>query len=111
IVAVLYLGMNLAFIYATPLEAMKPGPSGEIAVGAISATNLFGSSIGGVVAALMALCIVSTVNAEVTVGPRIYYAMAKNRAFFSAAARVHPRWHTPVAAILSQGACAILMTA
>ena len=59
----------------------------------------------------MALCLVSTVNAEVTVGPRIYYAMAKNRAFFAAAARVHPRWHTPVVAILSQGLCAILMTA
>jgi APA family basic amino acid/polyamine antiporter len=111
IVAVLYLGLNLVFIYATPLEAMKQGTTPEIAVGAISATNLFGPSIGGVCAALMALCIVSTVNAEVTVGPRIYYAMAKNRAFFSAAARVHPRWHTPVVAIVSQGLCAILMTA
>jgi len=40
----------------------------------------------------------------------VYYAMAKNRAFFRAAALVHPRWHTPVAAILSQGLCAMLMT-
>ena len=111
IVAVLYLGLNLIFIYATPLEAMKPGAGGEIAVGAISAVNLFGSNIGGLVAGLLALCIVSTVNAEVTVGPRVYYAMAKNRAFFAAAARVHPRWHTPVVAIVCQGACAILMTA
>src|SRR5262249_46653650 len=46
----------------------------------------------------------------VTVGPRVYYAMAKNRAFFRAAANVHPRWHTPVAAIVSQGLCAIFMT-
>ena len=52
----------------------------------------------------------STVNAEVTIGPRVYYAMAKNGAFLKAAATVHPRWHTPVVAILSQGACAILMT-
>jgi APA family basic amino acid/polyamine antiporter len=58
----------------------------------------------------MALCLVSTVNAEVTVGPRVYYAMAKNRAFFPAAARVHPRFHTPIIAIVSQGACAILLT-
>src|SRR6267378_3656834 len=36
--------------------------------------------------------------------------MAKNGAFLKAAATVHPRWHTPVVAILSQGACAILMT-
>jgi basic amino acid/polyamine antiporter, APA family len=36
--------------------------------------------------------------------------MAKNRAFFHAASSVHPRWHTPVFAILSQGLCAMFMT-
>jgi basic amino acid/polyamine antiporter, APA family len=40
----------------------------------------------------------------------VYYAMAKNRAFFSAAARVNPRWHTPVVAIIAQGLCAMAMT-
>jgi basic amino acid/polyamine antiporter, APA family len=108
VVAVLYIGLNMVFIYATPLSVMAKA---ELAPGALSAVNLFGPSIGGVWAALMALCLVSTVNAEVTVGPRVYYAMAKNRAFFSAAARVHPRFHTPIVAIVSQGLCAILMTA
>jgi APA family basic amino acid/polyamine antiporter len=108
IVAVLYIGLTVVFIYATPLSVMVKS---ELAPGAISAVNLFGPSIGGVWAGLMALCLVSTVNAEVTVGPRVYYAMAKNRAFFAAAARVHPRFHTPIVAIVSQGACAILMTA
>ena len=108
VVAVLYIGLNMVFIYATPLSVMAKA---EMAPGALSAINLFGPSIGGVWAALMALCLVSTVNAEVTVGPRVYYAMAKNRAFFSAAARVHPRFHTPIVAIVSQGVCAILMTA
>jgi len=106
IVAVLFLGLNLVFIYATPVGEMK----GVLAVGSLSASNLFGPNIGGFFAILMALCIVSTVSAEVTVGPRVYYAMAKNRAFFSAAAKIDPRWHTPVNAILAQGACAILMT-
>jgi APA family basic amino acid/polyamine antiporter len=107
IVALLYLGLNLIFIYSTRLESMK----GVIAVGSLAASNLFGGGIAGAFSALMALCIVSTVNAEVTVGPRVYYAMAKNRAFFSSAAAVHPRWHTPVGAILAQGVCAILLTA
>ena len=98
----------MVFIYATPLSVMVKS---ELAPGAISAVSLFGPSIGGVWAGLMALCLISTVNAEVTVGPRVYYAMAKNRAFFAAAARVHPRFHTPVVAIVSQGLCAILMTA
>jgi APA family basic amino acid/polyamine antiporter len=106
IVAALYLGLNMIFIYSTPLESMKH----VIAVGSVAASNLFGPGVAGLFAGLMALSIVSTVNAEVTIGPRVYYAMAKNRAFFRAAASVHPRWHTPVVAILSQGVCAMLMT-
>jgi APA family basic amino acid/polyamine antiporter len=106
IVAALYLALNLVYVYSTPLEQMK----GVIAVGSLAASNLFGPRVAGAFSALLALCIVSTVNAEVTIGPRVYYAMAKNRAFFSAAAGVHPRWHTPVFAILSQGLCAVLMT-
>ena len=51
IVAVLYLGLNLVFIYATPLEQMK----GVIAVGSLSASNLFGPRVAGLFSALMAL--------------------------------------------------------
>lgn len=115
IVAALFLALNVVFIYAMRLEEMKGcGPDGQchpvIAVGSVSASHLFGPGVAGVFSALMAICIVSTVNAEITVGPRVYYAMAKNRAFFPAAATVHPRWHTPVVAILSQGLCAMFMT-
>jgi len=107
LVAVFYMALNVVFIYATRLEDLKQ----ITAVGVPSAQNLFGTWVGSAFSALIALCLVSTVLAEVTIGPRVYYAMAKNRAFFSAAARVHPRWRTPVVAIVSQGVCAILMTA
>jgi APA family basic amino acid/polyamine antiporter len=106
LVAALYVGLNLIFIYATPLETMK----GVVAVGSLTASHLFGPAGAGLFSALMALSLMSTVNAEVTIGPRVYYAMAKNRAFFPAAAKVDARWHTPVAAILAQGLCAMLMT-
>jgi APA family basic amino acid/polyamine antiporter len=106
IVALIYFALNMTFIYATPLEQMK----GVLAIGDLSADNLFGSGVGGTFAALMALSIAASVNAEVIVGPRVYYAMARNKAFFPAAAKVDPRWHTPVNAILSQGLCAMLMT-
>src|SRR5579864_2097767 len=106
LVTALYLGLNLVFIYSTPLESMK----GVLAVGSLAASNLFGPGVAGIFSALMAFSIMSTVNAMITIGPRVYYAMAKNKAFFPAAANVHPEWHTPVAAILSQGVCAMLMT-
>jgi APA family basic amino acid/polyamine antiporter len=106
LVTVLYLGLNMVFIYGAPLESMK----GVVAVGALAASRLFGPEIAGLFSGLMAVGLMSTVNAMVTVGPRVYYAMAKNGAFFPAAAHVHPRWHTPIAAILWQGAAAMLMT-
>jgi APA family basic amino acid/polyamine antiporter len=106
LVAALFIGLNVLFIYAVPLESMK----GVVAVGALAAQHLFGPAVAGIFAAAMALSLLATVNAEVTIGPRVYYAMAKNGAFFSMAAKVDPRWHTPVAAIVCQGICSILMT-
>ena len=106
LVAVLYVALNLLFIYSVPLEEMK----GVVAIGSLSAAHLFGPGVAGVFSAAMALSLVATVNAMITIGPRVYYAMAKNGAFFSAAARVGRRSHTPVIAILCQGVCTMLMT-
>jgi len=106
LVTALYLLLNLVFLYAAPLEIMK----GQEAVGAFAASRLFGPEIAGIFAGLMALSLMSTVNAMVTIGPRVYYAMAGNGAFPSIAAKVHPRFHTPVAAIVAQGVCTMLMT-
>ena len=36
--------------------------------------------------------------------------MAKNGAFLASAAKVDPRWHTPVLAIIAQGICTMIMT-
>jgi APA family basic amino acid/polyamine antiporter len=106
LVALLYVGLNIVFIYAAPLQDMK----GVLAVGSLTAFRLFGQQIAGIFSALMALCLVSTVNAMVTIGPRLYYAMAKNGAFFATAAKVDPKRHTPTIAILCQGLCAMAMT-
>ena len=106
IVAVLYLALNVLFIYAIPLEQMK----GENAIGATTASRLFGAGIAGTFAAAMAIALFSTVNAMVTIGPRVYYAMAKNRAFFSFAGVLSERTRTPINGILVQCLFAMLVT-
>jgi APA family basic amino acid/polyamine antiporter len=106
LVAVMFVGLNLVFLYAAPLEQMK----GVVAIGALAAERLFGAEIADIFSALMAVSLMSTVNAMVTIGPRVYYAMAKNGAFFHAAAEVNQRWRTPVAAIVAQGVVSMLMT-
>jgi basic amino acid/polyamine antiporter, APA family len=104
-VAVLYLGLTLAFIYALPLESLK----GNLHVGASAATALFGNSVGGLFSGIMAICILSSVSAMVIVGPRVYYAMATDGCFFRDASRVHPRWQTPSRAVVYQGLASSVM--
>jgi APA family basic amino acid/polyamine antiporter len=105
LVAVLYAALNCLYIYATPLEEMK----GVVAVGAQAAKNLLGDSGGAVFAAGMALSLLATVNAMCMIGPRVYYAMARNGAFFSAAGLVHPKWKSPWVAVTAQGVCCCLL--
>ena len=106
LVAAIYVGLNVLFIYALPLAEMK----GRIAIGAVAASRLFRSDVASLFSAAMALSLMATVNAMITVGPRVYYAMARNGAFFAAAARVNRRWRTPLIAIVCQGVCTIAMT-
>ena len=47
--------------------------------------------------------IAASVSAMTFAGPRVYYAMARDGAFFARAARVHPRYRTPAVAIVAQG--------
>jgi basic amino acid/polyamine antiporter, APA family len=105
-VGLLYLALNIVFIYGTSLDTMK----GVVAVGALAASALFGPQVSDIFGGLMALAIVSTVNAMITIGPRVYYAMANDGAFLSVAGRLSPRSRVPVAAVICQGACAMLMT-
>jgi len=104
-VAAIYAALNVLYIYAAPLEDMK----GVVAVGALTATALFGDRGGGLFSGAMAVSLLATVNAMCMIGPRVYYAMARDRAFFSAAARVHPRWNSPWIAVLAQGVCCCVL--
>jgi APA family basic amino acid/polyamine antiporter len=47
----------------------------------------------------------------IMVSPRVYQAMAADGLFFQSFARLHPRFRTPVTAIIAQGAWACLLLA
>jgi APA family basic amino acid/polyamine antiporter len=82
---------------------------GVLRVGSQASERLFGADVASLFSLLMAAGLLASVNALVTIGPRVYYAMAKNRAFFPAAAQVHEKWRTPVFSIAIQGVCAVFM--
>lgn len=50
-------------------------------------------------------------NLVIMVSPRVYHAMAADGLFFESFARLHPRFRTPVTAIIVQGAWACLLLA
>lgn len=105
LVIVLYFFLNVLFVYGVPLEQLK----GVVAVGAEVATSLFGAGTAQGFRLAMACALLATVNAMCLVGPRVYYAMAQNGAFFSIAERVHPRWKSPWVSVLLQGVASVVL--
>lgn len=98
-VVAIYLLLNLLYVYAMPVSALA---TVEIRVVDAAADQLFGPAVGAPLAAASAVMIAASVSAMVLAGPRVYYAMAQDGAFFSAMARVHPTYRTPTTAIVAQ---------
>ncbi len=105
IVMILYVLLNLVFVYATPPEEMK----GVISIGGLTVKNLFGSSMDFVFSLLIAFALFSSLSAFIILGPRIYYSMARDGYFFKFAANVHPKYKVPSAAIIVQAVMAIII--
>jgi APA family basic amino acid/polyamine antiporter len=98
-VIALYLAFNVALLAIL-------GVDGVAATGTptSAAADALLPGAGAVVAALVAISAFGFVQGVSMLAPRAYYAMARDGAFFGAAAKVHPRWRTPVLAIVIQGA-------
>jgi len=101
----IYLVVNLAYLYALPVAALR----GDNRVGEAVARVFFGAAGGAIGAALILASIVSCLNATILVGPRIAYAMALDRLFFTGVDRVHALYQTPHIAIVVQGLTAVAL--
>ena len=107
LVVVLYLALNLVFAYAVPLADV--GFDNAEQVPQLAVQNLFGPKVSSVFSVLLGLTFLATVSAFVITGPRVYYAMAKDGLFPSAAAYVSPKGRVPIYAMLAQSACAVII--
>jgi APA family basic amino acid/polyamine antiporter len=94
-VVVLYLGANLVYLHLIPIERMKDA---EL-VAADSAQLLFGAVGVTAVSAAVAVSTFGTLNGSMMTAPRIFYAMAEDRLFPRAIARVDPVTGAPTGAI------------
>ena len=83
--------------------------SGNYYLGTETAKKLFGSAGMILVGATMVLAIFSSLNGCIMAFPRMYYAMARDGAFFASLGKLHPQWKTPVNAILASAAVSIVL--
>ena len=105
IVTGLYLLLNMVYIYAlTPVQM-----SGAVDVGARAAISLFGENVSKAVSGAIALGLLSVLSAMIMTGPRVYYAMSKDKLFFDLFAKVNRSRHTPAHSIFLQAGIAILL--
>ena len=100
IVVIVYLAMNAFYLHVLPMAMLK---ALELRVIDAAAERLFAGAAAGALNGLSVLITAGTISAMVFAGPRVYYAMARDGLFLPAAARVHPRWRTPVVSIAAQG--------
>ncbi|HZX10362.1 MAG TPA: amino acid permease [Acidobacteriota bacterium] len=105
IVILLYLALNLFIFQALPYDQAK----GTIAIGERASIEAFGPWMGDTLGLLISLALLSSLSAFVIIGPRVYFAMARDRLFFPFAAKIHPKYKVPGRSILIQGGIAVIM--
>lgn len=98
IVIVVYLFVNLAFMYVMPIEQMATSKL----VAADVANYAMGAIGGGFVAVAVMISTFGTSNGTIMASSRVYYAMSKRGMFFNTIGKVHPRFRTPHNALLLQ---------
>ena len=94
----LYLLINLVYLRAMPIETLAQTKQPARA----AATLLGGRGAAAVLSPLVALCVLSSMQASVLVGPRIYQAMASDGLFFAFAGRLYGRSQVPLLGIAVQ---------
>jgi len=70
---------------------------------------LFAAFAGGFLAIAAFISMVGATNACIMVQPRIQYAMARDKLFFSLFGKLHPRFGTPYTSIILQSSIAVIL--
>jgi APA family basic amino acid/polyamine antiporter len=109
VIILLYIFVNLAYFYVlTPTEIASVPEKSQVATQV--AKSFFGPvAVAFVLASLMASSI-GTLHTSILTGARVPYAMSRDRLFFQRLARLSPRTHVPVGALVMQGIWAGILT-
>jgi APA family basic amino acid/polyamine antiporter len=103
IVLVLYAFVNYGFMYTVPFDEL----AGQIEVGYLSSSRIFGSVGGSIMAVTIAFILTSTVSVMVYVGPRIIQVMGEDVPILRPLAYKNTRG-IPTYAVIAQSSITLL---
>jgi APA family basic amino acid/polyamine antiporter len=105
IVTLCYVLLNAAYFYVLPLETVVRSHR----MAADAADVVMGRGGGAAMASLVVFSTFGALAGIVLAGPRVYYAMARDRLLFGWASGLHSRYRTPHRAIVLQAVWASIL--
>jgi basic amino acid/polyamine antiporter, APA family len=106
IVGVIYVAMNMTYVYALPITEIVKHET----IAHAAAVALFSPAAAVWLSAMVAVSCFGAMACAILGSPRIYFAMARDGLFFRRMAEVHPKWRTPAFALIGQGVWAGVLT-
>jgi basic amino acid/polyamine antiporter, APA family len=107
VVIAIYVLINILYLYVIPIGELAT--LGGKSILDVVGDRLLGERAGDMMAIVAIISLAAGINAWTFAGPRVYFAMARDKAFFKSAARLHPKYRTPAASILAQAGLSILL--
>jgi APA family basic amino acid/polyamine antiporter len=118
LVSLLYVLSNVAYLNILPFYGDPDGADVMARGLQYAAQDRVGTAaievaVGSGAAAIMAVAILFSTfgcnNGLILSGPRVYYAMARDRLFFERAGQLHPEYRTPVFGLVAQAIWAMVL--
>jgi basic amino acid/polyamine antiporter, APA family len=104
IVTFVYVLANASYYVAMSPDEIRNSSS----LASEAMTKAYGVMAGKLLALLILMSLLGALNGLILTGPRVYYAMAKDRVFFSQFAQ-NSKYGTPVFALIAQGTWAAVL--
>jgi APA family basic amino acid/polyamine antiporter len=104
-VVILYVLINLVYLYALPLQKME----NIVDIGYQALLVLQGTGFSAVFTLIILVAVISTLNATILSGARIYYAMSREGQFFPTIGQLHARFGTPARSLWLQCGWTVLL--
>jgi basic amino acid/polyamine antiporter, APA family len=105
-VAVIYIAMNLTYMYALPINEIATHET----IAHAAAVLLFSPRAAVWLSLVIAVSCFSAAATCTLSGARVYMAMAQDGVFFKRMAVIHPKWRTPAFSLIGQGVWAAALT-